>query len=95
MTSSEQERLEAIVSGRVQGVSFRAYTMQEALRLGLVGWVANLLDGRVQVVAEGNRAVLEAFVAFLWQASPAARVDAVDVSWSSATGKFTDFRVRH
>ncbi len=74
------ERLHAVVYGRVQGVSFRAYTETRARQLGLVGWVRNKSDGTVETVAEGRSAMLEAFVAFLHEGSPAARVDEVFVT---------------
>ncbi len=87
-------RLHAIVHGRVQGVNFRSYTIQEATRLNLTGWVRNLPDGTVETVAEGPRPALESLLAFLHQGPPAARVTAVDVNWEEATGEFDSFRVR-
>jgi len=63
-----------LVSGRVQGVSFRAYTQAKARELGLGGHARNLPDGRVEVVAEGAPAAIDALGAWLWQGSPAARV---------------------
>lgn len=83
------------MSGRVQGVSFRYYTVTEAQRLGLVGWVANQPDGAVRVVAEGPRPALEELVAFLRRGSPSARVEHLDLVWSDAAGTFTEFRVLH
>ncbi len=67
MTDSPPEsvRLTATVSGRVQGVGFRWWTRARALELGLVGSATNLDDGRVEVVAEGVRADLEALLAVL------------------------------
>ena len=88
------KRLEAIVHGRVQGVYFRYYTQREARQLGLAGWVANRLDGKVQVVAEGTEAALRQFVDFLWRGSPQAHVSQVEVNWLEATGEFSGFSVR-
>jgi acylphosphatase len=63
--AGEDERVTVWVSGRVQGVGFRWWTRARALELGLVGWAANLEDGRVEVVAEGQRAALDALVELL------------------------------
>jgi acylphosphatase len=67
-----------LVSGRVQGVAFRAWTHEQAKRLHLTGWVANLADGRVEVVACGEPEVLELLRAKLHDGPPAARVTAVE-----------------
>lgn len=95
MSLSEMTRMEATVKGLVQGVFFRQYTLQEAQRLGLFGWVANLPDGSVRVVAEGDEAILRRLLDFLHKGSPAARVDTVAVEWSAAAGEFNAFRVRY
>lgn len=87
--------MEATVTGLVQGVFFRQSTQREALRLGLVGWVANRVDGAVHVVAEGDEGVIRQFLEYLHEGPPAARVENVAVEWSAATGEFTDFRVRY
>lgn len=65
------------VSGRVQGVFFRASTRQEALRLGLCGYARNLPDGRVEVAASGSVEAVNELERWLWQGPPAARVDDV------------------
>src|SRR4051794_40948981 len=62
---SQVVRLTAWVSGRVQGVGFRWWTRARALERGLVGWARNTPDGRVEVVAEGDRAACEALLAAL------------------------------
>jgi acylphosphatase len=67
-----------LVSGRVQGVFFRASTRDRALQLGLSGYARNLLDGRVEVVACGERSALDALREWLWQGPPAAQVQQVD-----------------
>ena len=66
-----------VVSGRVQGVFFRASTRAEALRLGLGGSARNLPDGRVEVVASGADEALSALERWLWQGPPSARVEDV------------------
>ncbi|MBE2199170.1 MAG: acylphosphatase [Anaerolinea sp.] len=92
---TERTRLEAIVYGRVQGVSFRYYTQVEAQRLGINGWVANRHDGAVQVVGEGSETALRQLAEFLHRGSPLSRVDHVALTWSDASGEFRYFRVRH
>ncbi len=89
------KRITAIVRGYVQGVSFRAYTQQQATRLNLSGWVSNEWDGTVKVVAEGPDDVLERLVRWLYSGSPAARVEDVVVTWAEGTGEFRGFRIRH
>ena len=63
------------VSGRVQGVAFRAHTRQQALALGLRGYARNLADGRVEVVVAGEVAAIDALERWLHQGPPLARVD--------------------
>jgi acylphosphatase len=87
-------QFEAIVRGRVQGVSFRHYTRIEAQRLGVKGWVANLRDGTVKVVAQGSDKELTPFVRFLKHGPRAARVDDVQISWIEPSEPFTRFSVR-
>ncbi len=95
MSSREPVRIEARVIGLVQGVFFRQYTLQEARRLNLTGWVANRPDGSVQVIAEGNETNLRTLLVFLHVGSPSAHVEDVKITWSNASGEFTDFRVRY
>jgi acylphosphatase len=68
-----------LVEGRVQGVFYRAATAERAAELNLSGWVRNLADGRVEVVAAGEDESVEALAAWLWQGPPRARVTAVAV----------------
>ena len=74
----------AIVHGRVQGVFFRAGTRDEALRLGVGGWVRNLPDGTVEVSAMGGEPELQALLDWLHHGPPGARVERVDVEWGAA-----------
>ncbi|MCD6554143.1 MAG: acylphosphatase [Anaerolineae bacterium] len=91
----EQVRLHAVVHGRVQGVNFRYYTALEARRLGVVGYVRNRWDGTVEVVAEGERSLVEQLLAFLHRGPRWARVERVDVQWQAPTGEFRRFEVRY
>jgi len=87
-------RARLVVSGHVQGVAFRACTAEAARRLGLCGWVRNLPDGRVEAEAEGERAAVEALVAWCRRGPPAARVEALEAAWSEARGDLGPFEVR-
>ncbi len=69
--------MRCLVSGRVQGVFFRASARERALRLGISGWVRNLPDGRVEVQAEGTPEQLEAFERWLWRGPEHAEVTGV------------------
>jgi acylphosphatase len=82
-----------VVVGRVQGVAFRAYAVDEASRLGLDGWVRNRPDGTVEARAEGTSEAVEAFVAWCRHGPPAARVEDVRVSPLAATRQDHGFRV--
>lgn len=68
------------VSGRVQGVAFRAYTQARAEALGLSGYARNLPDGRVEVLACGSEEAVGRLAEWLWTGSPAAMVETVTVS---------------
>ena len=83
------------VSGRVQGVYYRATTCDVARRLRLKGWVRNLPDGRVEIVAEGPEDALKALIDWCWEGPPLAKVEDVEVVWESPTGEFDDFKVRY
>ena len=85
----------AIVYGRVQGVFFRNFVEENALHLGLMGYVCNLPSGAVEMVAEGEREQVNKLIERLKMGSPAAIVDRVEISWSEYTGNHSDFRVRY
>ena len=72
-------RARAIITGRVQGVSYRAATASEARRLGLAGWVRNRVDGSVEAVIVGDDAAVGRMIEACRRGPTAARVDAVDV----------------
>ena len=93
--SQAQARLQAQVHGRVQGVSFRYYTLRQARELGITGFVRNEWDGTVQVVAEGPRTALDEFLAFLRVGPRSAVVTRVDCKWPPPTGGYGSFEVRY
>jgi len=76
-------QLRAIVSGRVQGVYFRAATREVAERLDLDGYVRNRPDGTVEVAASGGKARLEELIAFLHEGPAVARVERVEIEWET------------
>ena len=81
-----KRRIVALVSGRVQGVGFRAFAKRKAEELGLSGYAENLPDGRVEVVAEGEEEDLKLFIEFLKRGPRLARVESVDVTWAEPVG---------
>jgi acylphosphatase len=91
---ADRARVHLLVSGLVQGVSFRYYAVEEARRLGVAGWVRNLSDGRVEAEAEGERSAVEALVAWCRRGPPAARVDDVAAAWSAFRGDLGPFATR-
>ncbi len=88
-----EKRLHVYYSGSVHGVGFRFTAERTAASLGLVGWVKNLRDGRVEVLCEGKEAALKEFLN---------KIDGVfgeyirdaDVEWSGASGEFAGFDIR-
>lgn len=85
----------ATVHGRVQGVSFRWYTQQEANRLGLVGWIRNERDGTVRLEVQGPEHDVEALLAWVHSGPAQARVSRVDVVDLEVTDVDIDFAVAH
>jgi acylphosphatase len=88
-------RLHIWVSGRVQGVSFRAFVQQTGMMLGLTGWVRNLGYDQVEAVAEGERSALEEFAQAVQTGPRGSHVDAARVEWETPTGEFRWFDVKH
>lgn len=87
-------RAHVLISGRVQGVSFRYYTMQEAQSRNVEGWVRNLWDGRVEAVFEGEQEAVEQMLAWCKHGPPSAQVDDVQITNGEPSGEFTSFRIR-
>ena len=89
------KRVHVYISGRVQGVWFRAYTKEEAERLGVKGWVRNLPDGRVEAVFEGKEDKVEEMVRWCHAGSPQAKVTQVEVIEEPFRGEFEKFEIRY
>jgi acylphosphatase len=88
-----KKRYYVLISGRVQGVFFRANTYKTAHSLGLGGWVRNLTDGRVETTFEGEAEKAEAMLVWCRTGTPPARVDRVEVTEQNAAGGFTGFKI--
>jgi acylphosphatase len=86
-------RAHVVVSGRVQGVGYRAFAARAASRHGLLGGVRNLDDGRVELDIEGMKAAIEALLRDLKFGPPAAHVTKIETEWADATGRFSSFGI--
>ncbi len=91
--AAAKAQVRLVVHGRVQGVGFRFATVHEARALGLTGCVRNLVNGSVEMRAEGERARLEMLVAWAHSGPRAAHVIKVEEEWSDYGGKWDDFEV--
>jgi acylphosphatase len=87
------KRIHIFYSGRVQGVGFRFTVERIALKLGITGWVKNLFDGRVELVAEGKEEKLEKFLKEINDYFANYILDS-ELFWKEPTGEFKDFRIR-
>lgn len=94
VSTSGPRRLVATVHGLVQGVGFRCFVQREAECLQLAGWVANQLDGAVEVVAEGPEDRLERLLAALWEGPAGSSVSRVEVRHEPARGNLPGFFIR-
>lgn len=81
--ASHTVRAHVLVSGRVQGVFYRATAMQEARARSLTGWVRNNPDGRVEAVFQGSEPAVRSMLAWCGAGPPAARVAELEVSWEA------------
>ena len=79
MAADERVTRRIVVEGRVQGVGYRYFVIHEAEALGVIGWVRNLFDGRVELLAHASPGVIDVLVGRLWSGPRLARVTAVEV----------------
>lgn len=89
------ERLHIRIHGIVQGIFFRANAQSIASGLGLTGWVRNCPDGSVEIVAEGKKEKLEAFLGWCRRGPEEAQIDKVEQEWESAKNEFQSFRISY
>ncbi len=90
------KKIKAIVSGKVQGVGFRMYTRAQAKELGVHGYVRNLKNGNVEIVAEGTVEALDALMEWAKSGSPLAVVKNLEVEVvNNNVGEFEDFEIRY
>jgi len=87
------ERAKIFISGRVQGVLFRDFTQRRASSLGVTGWVKNLSDGRVEVLAEGEKDKIIELMENLKRGPRMARVEDLDVEWEEYKGEHNGFHI--
>jgi len=85
----------ARITGRVQGVSFRAWTRSEAMRLDLTGWVRNEADGSVTALLSGPEHAVDTMVALLWQGPPHSSVRDVKTTRQDTGDATTSFQIVH
>jgi len=83
-----------LVSGKVQGVFYRASTAEHARALGLTGYVRNLADGRVEVLACGEEVPVQRLIDWLWEGPPMAKVQSVDTEIVDTTDAPQGFSAR-
>ena len=94
MNKESSHQLHAFISGRVQGVGFRYFVIRNAEELNLTGWVRNLGDGRVEVLAEGQMEKLNFLLIALRKGPFGADVSQVDYKFKPPSGKFSRFNFR-
>ena len=90
---SNRSAFRAVVYGLVQGVNYRYFAQRHAESIGLNGYVQNLDDGSVEVLAEGDKGKLEQLIAKLKAGPRAAHVERVDVEWGEYSGKYRQFDI--
>lgn len=88
------QRVHILVFGQVQGVFFRHTAKKEAEKLDLTGWVRNVGDDKVEIVAEGEEDKLKELIAWCRKGPPMAYVEKVEVEWLDSLEGFSDFSIR-
>ena len=87
-------RTHLTIEGRVQGVGYRANTRRMANQLGLKGWVRNLRDGRVEIVAEGDEEMIDRLIQWCYRGPTSAYVSKVTIEKYTPTGEFNGFHIK-
>ncbi len=89
-----KQELHLFISGLVQGVSYRANAAGQARRLGIAGWVRNLPDGRVEMLAQGDEKALKSLLSWAHQGPAQSRVDHVEAHWAEPLARLSGFEIR-
>ncbi len=84
-----------LISGKVQGVFFRANTKQKAEQLGVTGWVKNTSDGKVEAIFEGDEEDVNEIITWCHQGPSLARVDDVDIKEKEVKNEYNDFKIKY
>nr|WP_156830644.1 acylphosphatase [Methylobacter marinus] len=87
-------KVKILVSGRVQGVYFRAFTQNKARQLNVKGYARNLPDGRVEIIAEADNSILEEFIKWCAKGPLTARVDHIEMTELQPDEQLTSFDIR-
>lgn len=94
-SAQAHKRVHVFYTGRVQGVGFRLTAEETAHALGVVGWVKNLRDGRVELVAESDEATLSRFLEAIRNGPMKNFIQQTEISWSNASETFDEFEIRY
>lgn len=86
-------RAHILVHGKVQGVFFRDHTQKWASSLDVRGWVKNLGNGQVEILAEGEKDKIEGLIGLVRTGPPLSRVESLDIEWTAYKGQYKDFRI--
>ncbi len=95
MSPHIQTRVHFFISGIVQGVFFRSQTREKAQQLELEGWIRNLPDGRVEVVAEGEKEKIEELIKWIKKGPALAQVSDLKIEWQEFKGEFNKFKIEY
>ena len=88
-------RVHLLITGRVQGVWYRANTQKKAKALDLKGWVKNLPNGQVEAIFEGEKEKIDQIIEWCKKGPSFARVDGVKIEWETPVGKFNTFTITY
>ena len=91
----QRSRVHLLISGRVQGVFYRAFTRNIAGSFGLSGWVRNLPDGNVEALIEGDKDDIEQAIQRFRSGPPGAHVDDIEITWEDYQGDIQGFQIRY
>ncbi len=90
-----KKRVQVFYAGQVQGVGFRLTAEETAKHYGVLGWIRNLRDGRVELVAEAEAEILRQFLGAIRSGPMCKFIHSAEASWSASTDEFEDFDIRY